>query len=1022
MNSSSLSSRLQAHALSLPFEKKSGLTMRPLMIAALLAAFSGSAMAASDVVISQVYGGGGNTGAVYKNDFIELFNRSGAPVNLNGWSVQYGGATGTSWAVTTLPNVILQPGQYFLVQEAVGTGGTTNLPTADKIGTLAMSSTAGKVLLANVATAVTSPTAASVLDLVGFGATANAFEGSAATPAPSGTNSVLRAGEGCTDTDQNGTDFIAGLAAPRNTASPLHACGVAGNAPILVTCPASLTLSSTTGGSAALSATDADGFVNSAVLASGTAAGFSLGSLTAATSAGGIASVSLNVDPSVANGSYPVVINFGNNQAQVASCTINVTIQPAAAVTHTIPQIQGSGSVSPFAGTTQTTEGVVTLKVNTGFYLQDPQGDGDPATSDGIYVFTGAAGASVSVGDRVRVSGTVTEFAAGDAARTITELGSVTGITTINTGNVIAPTNIALPLAAPNDLERYEGMLVHFTTPLTVSQNYFLGRYGQVTLSSGRLEKATNRYRAGSPEAIAATAANAANVIVLDDGSSLQNPNPIPFIGVDNTLRAGDTVADLTGVIDFGLISSSNPGPSGYKLQPSITPVFARDNPRTAAPAVVGGNVKVSSFNVLNFFTTFTDGTTAGGLTGQGCTLGTSSSKSNCRGANNLAEFTRQRAKIVAAMKAINADALGLMELQNIGDVAVSSLVDGLNAELGAGTYAFVPQPTGANSTGDDAIRVGMIYKPAKLTLVGGSLSDTDAINNRPPLAQTFQLANGKRFSLIVNHMKSKSSCPLDGSLDDDQGDGQGCWNARRLLQAQRLANVFIPQVQAAANDTDVLVIGDLNSYGAEDPIRSLIGSGMVSEIERFIRPSGAPYSFVFDGESGYIDHGLATASLDASVTGVTEWHINSDEPSVIDYNTEFKPQDLYTASPYRASDHDPVIIGLNLQPKFADVTASIGTFSSGLVLNRATQNFTGTLTITNTGSSTLAGPFQVELDNLTAGVTLVNASGTHLGAPYLTAANTTLAPGQSISIAVSFKNPAKVNLSYSATIYSGNF
>ncbi len=183
--------------------------------------------AEAQVVISQVYGGGGNAGSTYTNDFIELFNRGSAPVSLNGWSVQYNSATGTgTWQVTNLSNVTLQPGQYYLVQEAVGAGGTTPLPTPDATGTIAMSATAGKVALVNNTTALTGcPASGTYVDLVGFGATANCFEGTGPTPAPSNTNAVLRAANGCTDTDQNATDFTAGAPTPRNTASPLSPCG-----------------------------------------------------------------------------------------------------------------------------------------------------------------------------------------------------------------------------------------------------------------------------------------------------------------------------------------------------------------------------------------------------------------------------------------------------------------------------------------------------------------------------------------------------------------------------------------------------------------------------------------------------------------------------------------------------------------------------------------------------------------------------------------------------------------------------
>jgi hypothetical protein len=788
---------------------------RRLAVAACLATLSASAAAASTIVISQVYGGGGNAGASYKNDFIELFNRGAAPVTLTGWSVQYASASGNSWQVTPLPSLTLQPGQYLLVQQTAGSGGTTALPLPDASGSIVMSSTAGKVILANSVTPVSGVNAAAVLDVVGFG-TANAFEGAGPTAAPSNTMAVVRAGGGCIDTDNNGSDFSTAVPAPRNSATPFAVCG-------------------------------------------------------------GV------IPPGV----------------------------------HTIPQIQGAGATSPFAGTRQTTEGIVTHKVSNGFYLQDPSGDGDPATSDGMFVFTGVA-PTVAIGDRVRLTGTVTEFNAGNSDRPLTELTGVNGLTVLSSGHTITPVTLALPLAHADHFERYEGMLVRITTPLTVSQNYFQGRYGQVTLSAGRLEKPTNRYRAGTPQATAAAAANAANMIVLDDNRTSQNPNPIPYLGTDNTLRAGDTVANLVGVIDFGLITASNPGPTAYKLQPTEAPVFTRVNQRSAAPALAGGNVKVASFNVLNYFTTFTDGNTASGESGQGCRQGTTVSASNCRGTNTLQEFLRQRAKIVAAMAAINADVFGLMEIQNNGDVAVANLVEALNAAVGQGTYAVVPMPPVAGATGDDAIRVAMIYKPRKVRLVGQALADTDPLNNRPPMAQAFSSWNGKRFSVIVNHLKSKSSCPVAGSADADRGDGQGCWNATRVAQARRLLGSMIPRVQAAAKDPDVLVIGDLNAYGAEDPVNVLTAAGLVNQVERFVRPSALPYSYVFDGEAGYLDHALTTASLSPQVVGVAEWHINADEPSVIDYNTEFKPQDLYSATPYRASDHDPVIIRLDLQPKGA--------------------------------------------------------------------------------------------------------
>lgn len=874
-----------------------------------------SATAASSVVISQVYGGGGNAGALYRNDFIELFNRGATPVGLNGWSVQYATATGAAWSVTPLPNVMLQAGQYLLVQQAAGNNGSASLPAPDASDNLALAATAGKVLLARTMAPVRNGSDASVMDLVGFGATASAFEGAGPAAAPSNTAAIVRAGNGCTDTDNNASDFAIAKAAPRNGSTPFNVCSNTASAPVVAQCPESVSVPAGTGGATTVSASDADGIVDAAFILSGAVAGIALDPMTLPDTPGGAAIFKISARATMPAGTYPLTLRFANGQGQSAQCVLALNVQANAAASHTISQIQGAGASSPYAGTMQTTEGVVTLRVSNGFYLQDPAGDGDPSTSDGIFVFTGAAPA-VKAGDRVRLTATVSEFMAGDAARTVTRLTGVSRLVVLSRNNSVAPTMISLPLNSADDFERYEGMLVQHPAPLTVVQNSFLGRYGQVSLSAGRVEKPTNRYPARSAQAVAAAAMNAANLLVLDDGATRQNPNPVPYIGADNTLRAGDTVSGLTGVIDFGPIAASASGPAGYKLQPTAAPVFSRENPRTTAPVLPVGNVRVASFNVLNFFTTFTDGTSADGFSGQGCSLGTSVKRSNCRGADNAAEFQRQRAKIVAALSAIDADVFGLMEIQNNGDVAVASLVAALNSAVGANTYAVVPQP---GYTGTDAIRVAMIYKPSRLTLVGAALADMHPVHSRAPMAQTFAAVNGQTFSLIVSHLKSKSNCPPAGSPDADNGDGQGCWNATRVRQAARLADVFVPQVQAAAGDPDVLLIGDMNAYGFEDPINKLTASGYINQIERFIRRGTLPYSYVFDSEAGYIDHALASVSLSPQVLGVTEWHINADEPSLIDYNTEFKPQDLYAATPYRSSDHDPVVVSLDLQAGVAN-------------------------------------------------------------------------------------------------------
>ena len=979
------------------------------VLAALLAGLSGSALAApADLVISHVYGGGGSAGATYNRDFIELFNRGTENISLNGKSLQYAAATGTSWAsFGVLPNVTLKPGQYFLVAGNVQTTGGGDIGTIDHNWAMSLAAGAGRVALAATTSKLTDATENTIIDLVGYG-TANRSE-TAPAPAASATTSVQRQAAGCTDTDNNAADFSAGTVfLPRRSDTPLNACKPSGPVVqeiVVTSCPASLQAEQGVGTTALLSARDGDSIVDSIVIESGGVPGIGLENVVAASGAGANASATLRVDAGVAAGSYALRIGFGNNDGQSASC--NVAVRVAGQLT--IPQIQGSEPKSAYNNSVQTTQGVVTALVGSGFFIQDQNGDGNPATSDGIFVFGSSAG--VAVGDLVRITGTVTEYTPSGATRSYTEFKDIGAVTKLASGIGIAPTNVEMPA----DLARFEGMLVRFTTPLTVNGNAYLGERGELTLSAGRREIPTNRYVPGSAEARAQAAANAANIVVLDDGI-FTTPATIPYLFADGTVRSGDTVDDLTGVLDFGAIGG---GGAAFKLQPTEAPRFSRTNERIPSPQVAAGNVRVASANVLNFFTTFTDGTDAWNRTGQGCTIGSTTSRSNCRGADNLAEFIRQRDKIVNSLVAINADVVGLMEIQNNGDIAVGYLVDQLNGRMGAGTYAVVPKPA---ATGTDAIRVAMIYKPGVVSLAGSVLSDGDAINNRAPIAQAFKAANGGKFSLVVNHLKSKGGCGGSTGGNADSGDGQGCWTATRVQQAERLRDYFLPQVKAAANDADVLLVGDMNAYGMEDPIRVLNAAGYENQIERFVRPTGTPYSYVFGGESGYLDHALASTSLAAQVAGVTEWHNNADEPEAIDYNLGDTAQDPYVSNPYRASDHDPVVVSLNLEATFADVTASARIAQSGYTLNRITGKYTGTVTITNTSGAPMSGPLHLVLQGLTAGVTLDGKTGDVNGAPYLTLPSASLAAGASVTVTTVFTNPSKTGFGYTAKLFSGTF
>jgi predicted extracellular nuclease len=998
---------------------------------------SAVALAPPNIVITQVYGGGGNASAVYSHDFIEIFNRGSTTVNLAGMSVQYASSKGTSWSVTALPNRDLLPGQYLLIQEAAGANSPTAapaLPTPDVVtvsgggatnSPSAMSATTGKVLLSSdiAAQSGDSPSGLTVLDLVGFGVLTGTSNVTGFETAPIGaaTNTkAVRRKVSCTDTNDNSQDFEIVTPTPRNSAvTPVACTGGTTNALPEATC-ANLTLAKGTAGFVALSGQDSDGTVTGATITGASYAGIALGTVTAAGSNGGIASVNLNVDASVPAGVYPVAVKFSNNDStpQSASCTATITVQAPAATVLTVAAAQGPGATSPYAGTTQTVEGVITMKLpGSGFYIQDQVATA--GASSGIYVFGSTT--SFLVGDLVRVTGTIFEYKPGTQATSYTEIKDATLITKQASVAPIAATNIAMPA----DLSQYQGMLVSFTNNLVINEVNLLGERGEMTLASVRREVPTNRYPAGSAGALAMAASNAADQIVLDD-TIFSTPNPIPYIGEGQTVRVGDEVSHLVGVVDFASIGNGN---YGYKLQPQTGSAveISRVNRRTDAPVLAAGNVRVASANVLNFFTTMIkDGySVISDSVTTGCTVGATTTWNNCRGADTREEFIRQRDKIVNELVALNADVVGLMEIQNNGDDAVSYLVSSVNARVGFPMYAYVPKPP---TTGTDAIRVAMIYKPQALSLVGSSMSDSNAINNRHPIAQTFKAANGAKFSVIVNHLKSKGSCPSGTGVNADNGDSQGCWNGTRIQQATQLANNFIPAVQAAAADPDVLVIGDMNAHGFEDPINLLTAKGMVNELEVHVRPKGLVYSYVFDGESGYLDHALATASLHGQVADATEWHNNADEPEVIDYNfgqgnaNTPKPQDLYVNNAYRASDHDPVVVSLNLTPTFFDSTSSFNIMRSGLALNRITGKYTGSLTFTNTTNATINGPFQVLFSGLSAGVKLDNKSGEQGGYPYLSVGSGSLAPGASATVSITFSNPGRVVIGYTPKIITGTF
>ena len=1000
------------------------------------------------IVIAEVYGGGGNSGAYWKNDFVMLFNSGTDAVDLSTWSVQYASATGTTWYVTNLTGSI-GPGQFYLVQEAAGANtAATPLPTPDDTGTIAMSSSAGKVALVRNQTKLTDGFLAlpygEIEDFVGFGA-ASIYEGSAPAPVLDNTTSDHRWYYGCQDTDDNAADFFKAFPTPFNSASPKVLCGSLPT--VTSTTPGNLSVGYPEDANLTITFNELVTLTDTAVsleCPAGTPVSFSglpvttpagsatldpvaylppLTTCTVTVVAAGVTDVDITPDnldgnqdgtpgddyvftfttggaPYVASTipadnatavkldanisitfSKPVTVSgdwfdfectlSGEHDAVVTDNDPTFTLDPttdflpgdectvgviATQVTDddlsdppdTMEQDYKFGfsvTACGAAGDTlisyiQDVDNTVVAGIYTveavvvgdfqpssgfsGFYIQeeDADSDGNPLSSEGIFVYYPTA-PDVQVGDLLRLTGTASDYSG------LSQLASITGLEVCAVGTPLpAASPVDLPVTNINDLERYEGMRVSFVDELTVIESYQLGQYGQLVLSEGgRIANFTHLNEPDVNGYNAFTSETARRKIILDDGLSISNPDsiiyPSPELTALNTLRMGDTIPALTGILDYRY--------SAYRVQPVGTVDFVHNNLRTSAPASTSGTLIAASANVLNYFNTFTQCTNG---------IGGIPDDDQCRGADNAEEFARQRAKIIAQLAAMNADVVGLMEIENDGygaDSALQDLVNGLNDALGAGTYAFINPDlaNGINSMGSDYIRVAMIYKPATLMPVGdpavlnvGAFIQVDDISttgnevrNRVPLAQSFiEIESGEIFTVVVNHLKSKGSSCADPVMylpegDPDALDGQGNCNLTRTLAAQNEA-AWLEADPTGAQDPDVLILGDLNSYAYENPIDALKDAGYTDLLLDMVGPSA--YGYVYSALYGYLDHALASPSLKAQVTGITEWHNNADEPTALDYDMTYKPSRLdtllYAPDAYRASDHDPVLVGLSLQ------------------------------------------------------------------------------------------------------------
>lgn len=535
-----------------------------------------------------------------------------------------------------------------------------------------------------------------------------------------------------------------------------------------------------------------------------------------------------------------------------------------------IGTIQGRDARSQQVGHDATVAGVVTAVRADGWFVQDG-GDGDPATSDALFVVGRPAPV---IGERIRVHGTVTEQDTGRGTRTALQAVDVAEL-----GRGRLPKPVVLR-AVPDDWGHYAGMRVRIAAPLTVAGSDRLDKHGEIALNFGdRLRTPSDAARPGDAlQAIAAD--NARRTLLLDDGSDAEHPANVAWLPASGAPRAGTRVRGVEGVIDerHGAVL----------LLPTAPPRFVR--PATPRPPQIGGDLRVAGFNLENFF----NGNGHGG------------GYPTPRGARTEAEHQIQQARLVATIRGLRPDIAALMELENDGfgpDSALAQLVAALN-RAGDGDWRFVA--TDADQ-GADAIRVGLIYRASRVQPVGTAATLTDDLfgsRSRPPLAQSFRAGDGPVFTVAANHFKSKGCGGATGD-DADRHDGQGCWNAARTTSARRLDAWLRTDPTHSGSDL-AMIVGDLNAYSREDSVQTLVDAGWR---DAFAGQRETPYSYVYAAQTGRLDHALLSPTLAARLAGAAEWHVNADEPDSRGYQTH--PEDH---SPRRSSDHDPLVVGFRLR------------------------------------------------------------------------------------------------------------
>jgi len=557
-----------------------------------------------------------------------------------------------------------------------------------------------------------------------------------------------------------------------------------------------------------------------------------------------------------------------------------------------IGEVQGSAASSPWLDREATVEGVVTAALPAadgapGWLLQDG-GDGDAATSDAIWI-TGAQTAALTPGQALRVSGRVYEASLG-------KQGRLTAIDARHIDTLSRRKAMRLPaavaIAEAPDWRRLEGMRVRIAAPLTLAERD--DERGTVTVSfDGPMWQPGERAVPGSDTARAIAADNQRRRLVL--GGDAATLTAAAFAA-----RSGSRLDAVEGVavpID---------GSHGLRL---TAPPTVQAAPRPQPPKVAG-DLRVAAFNLENLFN--------GDGRGEGFPTP--------RGARTPAEYQAQLAKLVATIHALDPDVAALMELENDGygpESTLAELVAALDradaANGGAQDWRYAApcrQPCAAQQRGpgSDAIRVGLIYRGARVAARGVAATLEQGPFGplaRVPMAQAFAAIGrdrtpGPTFVVVANHFKSKGCGKNAAGADRDQGDGASCWNASRSESARRL-DAWLKTDPTASGSALSMIVGDLNAHAQEQPLRELYAAGWqdafaVARVE-------APYSYVYQGELGRLDHALLSPALAARLRGAAEWHSNADEPESAGYRAG-------GAGPWRSSDHDPVLLGFELMPR----------------------------------------------------------------------------------------------------------